>query len=84
MELKGQVSCTSGLGCKKANDTEIDGSNFYWMIHVHKDVQDFLIGLAAEVARKYDLDGIELDRIRYSSLEYGYDYYSDSLYKSQT
>ena len=68
---------------KKINGTEIDGSNFYWMIHVHKDVQDFLIGLATEVARKYDLDGIELDRIRYSSLEYGYDNYTDSLYRTE-
>ncbi len=68
---------------KKVNGTEIDGSNIYWMIHVHKDVQNFLIGLATEVARKYDLDGIELDRIRYSSLEYGYDYYTDSLYRTE-
>ena len=68
---------------RKFNGTEIDGSNFYWMSHTHKDVQDFLIGLATEVTRKYDLDGIELDRIRYSSLEYGYDYYTDSLYRSE-
>lgn len=68
---------------KKSNGTEIDGSSFYWMVHTRKDVQDFLIGMAAELAHKYDLDGIELDRIRYSSTEYGYDSYTDSLYKKE-
>ena len=63
--------------------TEIDGSSFYWMIHTRPDVQNFLIGMATEVCRKYDLDGIELDRIRYSSVNYGYDSYTDSLYKSE-
>jgi uncharacterized lipoprotein YddW (UPF0748 family) len=66
---------------KKLDSTEMDNSNFYWMIHTHKDVQDFLIALAAEVSRNYDIDGIELDRIRYSSLLYGYDSYTDSLYR---
>lgn len=68
---------------KKIDGTELDASNFYWMIHTHKDVQNFLIALALEVVRNYDIDGIELDRIRYSSLEYGYDYYTDSLYRSE-
>lgn len=68
---------------KKVNGSEIDGSNFYWMIHTHQDVQNFLIGLSTELTSNYDLDGIELDRIRYSSLEYGYDYYTDSLYRSE-
>ncbi len=68
---------------KKVDGSEIDGSNFYWMVHTHKKVQDFLISLATEVTRKFDLDGIELDRIRYSSLQYGYDSYTDSLYRSE-
>ncbi|MBZ0199461.1 MAG: family 10 glycosylhydrolase [Ignavibacteriaceae bacterium] len=68
---------------KKQDGSEIDNSNFYWMIHTHPDVQNFLIGLCTEVARKYDIDGIELDRIRYSSLDYGYDWYTDSLYRME-
>lgn len=68
---------------KKKDGTEIDGSNFYWMVHTRRDVQDFLIALCTEVVRNYDLDGIELDRIRYSSLEYGYDSYTDSLYRAE-
>jgi uncharacterized lipoprotein YddW (UPF0748 family) len=68
---------------RKSDGTEIDGSNFYWMAHARKDAQDFLIALAAELTRNYDIDGIELDRIRYSSTEYGYDNYTDSLYKTE-
>ncbi|QOJ29148.1 MAG: family 10 glycosylhydrolase [Ignavibacteriales bacterium] len=68
---------------KKQNGEEIDGSNFYWMVHTRKDVQDFMIEMLTEMCRKYDLDGIELDRIRYSSTDYGYDVYTDSLYRAE-
>lgn len=68
---------------KKQNGEEIDGSNFYWMVHTRKDVQDFMIEMLTEVSRNYDIDGIELDRIRYSSTDYGYDAYTDSLYRSE-
>ncbi len=68
---------------KKQNGEEKDGSNFYWMVQTRRDVQDFLIGLCTEIVRNYDIDGIELDRIRYSSLEYGYDAYTDSLYRTE-
>lgn len=66
---------------KKIDGTEKDNSNFYWMVQTRKDVQDFLIELVMEIVRNYDIDGIELDRIRYSSLQYGYDNYTDSLYR---
>ncbi|MCK6603975.1 MAG: family 10 glycosylhydrolase [Ignavibacteriaceae bacterium] len=62
---------------------EKDGSNFYWMVHTRHDVQQFLIDMCEEIAQNYDVDGIELDRIRYSSLEYGYDNYTDSLYRAE-
>lgn len=68
---------------KQINGTELDNSNFYWMIHTKPEVQNFLIALCSEISRKYDIDGIELDRIRYSSLNYGYDLFTDSLYKSE-
>ncbi len=66
---------------KRLDGGEKDNSNFYWMVQTRKDVQDFLIDLVMEVVRNYDVDGIELDRIRYSSLQYGYDSYTDSLYR---
>ncbi|MFC6997250.1 family 10 glycosylhydrolase [Rufibacter roseus] len=62
---------------------EKDGSNFYWMVQSHPDVQDFLIDLALEIVKNYDVDGIEMDRIRYSSKAYGYDPYTVNLYKSE-
>lgn len=68
---------------QKLDGSEIDGSNFYWMVHTRPDVQNFLIGMVTEVCRKYDIDAIELDRIRYSSTSYGYDPYTDSLYRAE-
>ncbi len=61
----------------------ISSGVFYWMSHTRPDVQNFLISLMTELARNYDLDGIELDRIRLAGLEWGYDSYTDSLYKSE-
>jgi uncharacterized lipoprotein YddW (UPF0748 family) len=68
---------------RQRNGTEIDGSNFYWMAHTRPEVQEFLIQLASEVAAHYDLDGIELDRVRYSNLTYGHDPYTLSVYASE-
>jgi len=67
---------------KKSDGSEKDGSNFTWMSHARPDVQEFLLQLHAEVARKYDIDGIEFDRIRYAGNVYGYDAYTDSLWKA--
>jgi uncharacterized lipoprotein YddW (UPF0748 family) len=89
----GYLPGTSGKGkifdvhpdwvAKQQDGTEIDGSSFYWMIHTNPEAQNFLIGMATEIARNYDVDGIELDRTRYSSLSYGYDAYTDSLYRAE-
>lgn len=68
---------------KKIDGAEKDNSNFYWMVQTRKDVQDFLISMVMEIVRNYDVDGLELDRIRYSSLQYGYDSYTDSLYRAE-
>ncbi|MDP4116351.1 MAG: family 10 glycosylhydrolase, partial [Bacteroidota bacterium] len=64
------------------NGTEIDNSNFYWMAQANPDAQNFLISLTTEIARNYDIDGIELDRIRYSSLQYGYDSTTIAIYSN--
>ena len=68
---------------KTKDGTEVDGNGFYWMTATRPEVQQFLIDLAVELASQYDLDGVELDRIRYSSLEYGYDDYTKALYASE-
>ena len=53
-------------------------------IHVLPEVQEFLIELSKEVIQNYDIDGIEFDRIRYPSLDCGYDTYTKELYRSET
>lgn len=58
-------------------------SNFYWMAQSNPAVHNFLIGLATEIARRYDVDGIQLDRIRYASLDYGYDAFTTGLYQQE-
>ncbi|MCC6673437.1 MAG: family 10 glycosylhydrolase [Planctomycetes bacterium] len=45
----------------------------HWMAPSRDDVQTFLCALHAEVAARYDLDGIQLDRIRYPGLDAGYE-----------
>lgn len=56
---------------------------FYWMSHNHPAVQHFMVKLHQEVAQNYDIDGIELDRIRYPQLDCGYDSASVARYQGQ-
>ena len=58
-------------------------SNFYWMAQSNPGPQNFLIGLGTEIARRYDVDGLQLDRIRYASLDYGYDAFTTALYQQE-
>lgn len=61
-----------------------DGSgSFIWLNHNHPDARRFLLRLHKEIAERYDIDGIELDRIRYPGLNFGYDEYTKSLYRSE-
>ncbi len=70
------------LAQKRNGSTEFDNS-FHWLSHCNSEVQDFLIGLCTEVARNYDVDGIELDRIRYPGLDCGYDSATVALYAAE-
>ena len=68
----------------KQGGGQIDpASNFYWMAQSNPAVHNFLIGLGTEIARRYDVDGIQLDRIRYASLDYGYDAFTTALYQQE-
>jgi len=67
---------------KRNGSTDFD-NNFQWLSHCNSEAQDFLIGLCTEVARNYDVDGIELDRIRYPGLDCGYDSATVALYASE-
>ena len=56
----------------------------YWMSHAHPGVQRFLKDLVAEIAANYDVDAIELDRIRYPSNDRGYDSTTTALYRAHS
>ncbi|MHB1050421.1 MAG: family 10 glycosylhydrolase [Bacteroidota bacterium] len=67
---------------KKLDGTEVNSVGHYWMAPSRPEVRQFLLELHREVAEKYDIDGIEFDRIRYSGNGYGYDSYTDSLWRA--
>ncbi len=58
-----------------------DDLRWKWLSHVNPASQQFLIDLCQEVAANYDVDGIELDRIRYPELDCGYDPATVAAYK---
>ena len=50
-----------------------NGGYFTWLAHEHPAAQQFLIDLTTELVARYDVDGVQWDRIRYPSLAFGYD-----------
>lgn len=60
------------------------GIYFYWLSHNNDEARSFLLELHEEIARRYDVDGIELDRIRYPGLDFGYDSASVVKYTTAT
>lgn len=60
------------------------GISFYWLAHNNDEARSFLLELHEEIARRYDVDGIELDRIRYPGLDFGYDSASVAKYIAAT
>lgn len=56
---------------------------YKWFSHVHPDAQQFIIDLCQEVVRNYDIDGLELDRIRYPELDCGYDSTTKAIYAAE-
>jgi uncharacterized lipoprotein YddW (UPF0748 family) len=53
------------------------------LIQCHPEVQQFLIDMCQEVIRNYDIDGVDMDRIRYPELDCGYDPVTVALYKGE-
>lgn len=59
------------------------GIRYRWLSHCNQEGQQFLIDLCQEVVQKYDVDGIEFDRVRYPELNCGYDSATVALYQSE-
>lgn len=87
---KGKIFDTHPEWLAKRNDGTDAGSsedqisrNFYWMAHANPQVQNFLLQLILEMVKKYDIDGFELDRIRYPDPNCGYDSVTIEIYKQE-
>ena len=39
---------------------------------IHPDVNNYLLSVISEISRKYDIDGLNLDYVRYQDSFYGY------------
>ncbi|MCL5267433.1 MAG: family 10 glycosylhydrolase, partial [Bacteroidetes bacterium] len=70
-------------------DTSKDFENdpygyFFWLDPAVPSVEDFMVDLYKECAARYpDIDGIEMDRMRYPGYQYGYSAEARQRYKAQ-
>ena len=48
----------------------LDGRNTYWLDPGLPEVQKFIINLSAEIMSNYDIDGLQLDFLRYPSADF--------------
>lgn len=55
-----------------------------WLSHSNPEARSYIMNGILEVAQKYDVDGINLDYIRYASDLMGYDDYSIQEFKNET
>ena len=61
------------------------GTGFFtWASHEHPAVRQFLIDLATELVDRYDVDGVQFDRVRYPSTSFGYDPTTSAAYQAAT
>jgi len=62
-----------------------EGGYFHWLDPAHPDVAQFMEDLFGELVAKYpDLDGVEMDRIRYPSTEFSYSSTARTRYMRET
>ncbi len=54
-----------------------------WLNPFHPEVRDFLVDLIADVVDRYDIDGIQLDDHFGLPVEFGYDPYTQDLYRQE-
>ncbi len=67
-----------------AEGTLLEKNGFEWMNGYQPVVRDFMLALILEVAKNYDVDGIQGDdRLPAQPVEGGYAAYTDSLYRVQ-
>ncbi len=52
-------------GKRQSTGDARDDNDFYWLSQAHPEVQQMFIDLCLELMDRYDIDGIQLDRVRY-------------------
>ncbi len=62
-------------------------TKYHFLNPAHPEVRDFLSGIYKELVKKYNLDGLQFDYMRYShsgdyTNDFGYDTYTRQLFKS--
>jgi len=60
-----------------------DLNNFKFLSPSHPEVRVHLKKILTELVLNYDFDGIHYDYIRYSDLDYGYNYHTRELFKNK-
>jgi uncharacterized lipoprotein YddW (UPF0748 family) len=61
-----------------------DASGVVYLDPGHPDVVDYTVAVYAELATKYDLDGVHLDRVRYPWQNWGYNPTALARFQAQT
>ncbi len=77
----------SWIARDQAGNSQVsDGGTGYftWAIHEHPQVRQLLIDMATELVDRYDVDGVQFDRIRYPSTAFGYDPVTSAAYQAAT
>ena len=69
---------TNELGTAQVSD------GVWYLDPGHPDVVEYLVAVYAELASRYDLDGIHLDRIRYPGNSWGYNPTALARFQAQT
>ncbi|WP_372588942.1 family 10 glycosylhydrolase [Fervidobacterium pennivorans subsp. shakshaketiis] len=59
-------------------------NNTAWLSHANPEVKNYLIDALLEVVQKYEIDGINLDYIRYDGDEFGYEEFAVKRFKEET
>ncbi|MBD2776484.1 family 10 glycosylhydrolase [Iningainema tapete] len=54
-----------------------------WLNPFHPEVQQFIVNLIVDVAKRYPIDGIQLDDHFGLPIEFGYDVYTTKLYQKE-
>ena len=61
-----------------------DAGGIYYLDPGHPDVVDYTVAVYEELARNYDLDGVQLDYVRYPGQNWGYNPTSLARFQAQT